>query len=96
MTIRYGKNLTSLKQEENIEDKAESVFGGCLRREYHEDFKQNDTLEDEGESVFGGCLRRNTHEEWLKEQAEDEEICKECESLHCSTCGICKDRKELY
>lgn len=29
-----------------------------------------------------------THEEWLKEQKEDEEICKECECLDCSMCGI--------
>lgn len=47
------------KQEEDIEDRAESVFGGCLRRKYREDLKQNDTFEDEAESVFGGCLRRD-------------------------------------
>lgn len=28
-----------------------------------------------------------TREEWLKEQAEDAEICKECER-DCSMCGI--------
>lgn len=49
------------KQEENIEDRAESVFGGCLRRKYQEDLKQNDTFEDEAESVFGGCLRRKDY-----------------------------------
>ena len=37
-----------------------------------------------------------THEEWLKEQEEDKEICKECESLNCSTCGICHDRQEEW
>ena len=35
-----------------------------------------------------------TRDEWLKEQEEDEEICKECERLNCSTCGICKDRND--
>ena len=35
-----------------------------------------------------------TREEWLKEQKEDEEICKHCEDRDCSMCGICKDRQE--
>jgi len=34
-----------------------------------------------------------THEEWLKEQEEDEEICKECDR-DCFMCDICKDRQE--